>query len=400
MDEAENIYRDIIRLQPKEIGGYCKLWNLMEAQGRLLEAEDVIKLFEDSNHYSGLAQLVAFYKRQIERSPDEAVWPYKLGMVLYPEAFKPSLDNFLDTIVCFPLRNETVFIDLDLHNKIFRDSSFSLDKNLFPGMTALPEVTAAGESTHIGLLPGTNEAITYAGSPIHTPRMNAIKYLVKAASMIKSPDLLADINFKIGNVYVRAGSKKQAFPYYNEAILFDTTNANYRLNMIDVAGSLYRNGTALDNLEYLYQQKQINFPNRLLLAEFEIHAGNFSEAKKILDEARFIHPYDIPAIDDLNGRMYLLSKNAKQSIVFYKTYLNKNAGDPMTIYSIARAYALSGNDADAWNWLETSIKDGFNYSWVLKYDEVWNKYRRDPRWEQIMRRWLKRKVYPSERGKM
>ena len=105
----------------------------------------------------------------------------------------------------------------------------------------------------------------------------------------------------------------------------------------------------------MYQNKQIKFPDRMLLAEFDIHAGQFAEAKKLLDEARAIQPYYIPAIEDLNGRLLLLSGKPKEALLYYQDYLAGNNNDSMTMYTIGRLYAQIGNTAEAFKWLEKAM---------------------------------------------
>ena len=165
--------------------------------------------------------------------------------------------------------------------------------------------------------------------------------------------------------------------------------------MIDVCHALFKNRKGLENLEYLYQNKQINFPNMMLLAEYDIHAGQFAEAKQLLDEARAIHPYYIPAIDDLNGRLLLLSGQPKQALLYYQDYLAGNANDSMALYTIGRLYAQMGNTAEAFKWLEKAMAKGFNYSFVLTYDPAWASYRKLPKWAALNSRFPKKKLYKS-----
>ena len=64
--------------------------------------------------------------------------------------------------------------------------------------------------------------------------------------------------------------------------------------------------------------------------------------------------------------------------------------DKETTDTIATSYAMMGKP-DAWKWLETAMKKGFNYSWELKYDESWEKYRSNSKWKELLAK------YPNER---
>src|SRR6185436_13008600 len=106
-------------------------------------------------------------------------------------------------------------------------------------------------------IPGTGETIQLADA-IYTPRKDAITYLLKADSLLIETETKADINFKVGNVYVWAGSKKQAYPYYARSVELVPDNASARLNLIDVCKAIYKNRVGLEQLNYLYEHQQIN----------------------------------------------------------------------------------------------------------------------------------------------
>lgn len=394
-EEAEDHYRNIINAQPSFVGAYGKLWRIMESLGRYTEAEQVIKNYGKYDAGTSYAELDAFYKRAIEQYPADANWPYKLGLLLYDKASLPAADVYLDSIVYFPLINKEVFINLEHHNGLVNNYDMLLDRDSAKGMSDNARITPLFELPTEMTLPGTNERMKMAPFFVYTPREDAITYLSKAAAMIKEPETIADINFKIANVYVWAGSKKQAYPYYEMAIKMAPDNGAFRLKMVTIAHGLFRNRVALENMQYLYDQKQINFQDRMLLAEFDIHAGKTDIARKILDEAETIYPYNLPSIHDLRGRSFLLSKQPKQALPWYKQYLAENNNDDQTTYTIARLYAQMGDNDGAWKWLENAMKKGFNYSWVLKYDLVWETYRGSPRWNSLMSKYPNVRTYAS-----
>ena len=395
-DEAETHYRFLMQAFPLEQGSYVKLWTLMEQLGRYDESEKIIQTYGANNDYTkalSILELNDFYKRAMFHYPEESRWPHKLGLLLYEFAPKPAMERYLDTVVYFPLLNREIFIDVEEHNRLAGDPAMLLDGNgKNSGKILLMEtMVSSGEMR----LPGTGERIKLADYPIATPRKDAIYYLSKAAELIKETETLADINFKIGNVYEWAGSKKMSYPYYANAVDLVPTNAGFRLKMIDVCHRLFKNRKGLENLEYLYKNNQINFPDRMLLAEFDIHAGQFAEAKKLLDSALTIHPYYIPAIEDLNGRLLLLSGQPKEALPYYRAYLTGNENDSMALYTIGRLYAKMGNATEAFKWLEKSMAKGFNYSFVLTYDPAWASYRKLPAWEALNKRFPKKKIYQN-----
>jgi len=65
-------------------------------------------------------------------------------------------------------------------------------------------------------IPGTEENIELAG-PVILPRKDGITYLKRATDLLSEKETLADIHFKTGNIYLWAGSKKQAYPYFEKS---------------------------------------------------------------------------------------------------------------------------------------------------------------------------------------
>jgi tetratricopeptide (TPR) repeat protein len=390
-EEAEEAYRTIINMSPDNIGGYVKLWRMLEKLGRYTEAEKIIQSYIPWDQEAATRELNEFYRRTIEQFPEDGTWPYKLGLLLYERAAMPAYSSYIDTIVYFPLLNKEVFLDVDLHNSLSRNPNM-----LVAGKTANEspqriKVDVLLEKHDGIMLPGIAEYLTLAHSIIYIPRKEAIRFLLKADSLLTETEVKADINFKVGNVYVWAGSKKKAWPYYAKSVQLGPDNASARLSLIDVSKALYKNRAALEQLNYLYDKQQINFPNRLLLAEFSIHSGQFEKGKKLLDEAEAIHPYVVPEIADLKGRMYLLSQKPAQGISFYKNFLAIHPSDCNTFYTLAKLYAQTGNKGEAWKWLKEAMKKGFNYSYILNSDVTWNDFRKTQQWNSLIKQFPMKK---------
>ena len=168
-------------------------------------------------------------------------------------------------------------------------------------------------------------------------------------------------------------------------------NAGARLNLVDVCKALYKNRAGLEQLDYLYEHQQINFPKRLLFAEFLVHSSQFEKAKKVIEEVQAIHPYVVPETFDLMGRLYLLSGQPTQAIRFYKDFLASSKNNPNTLYTIASLYAKAGNGTEAWKWLQESLIKGFRYSWVLQYDPSWKNLRNTKNWDNLIKRFPMKK---------
>ena len=80
-----------------------------------------------------------------------------------------------------------------------------------------------------------------------------------------------------------------------------------------------------------------------------------------------------------------LSKKPTESIKWYKAYLAKNVYDSMACYTLARLYAKSGNNIEALRYVETAIKAGFNYLYVLENDAEMNELRKTQKWKDLIK---------------
>jgi tetratricopeptide (TPR) repeat protein len=260
------------------------------------------------------------------------------------------------------------------------------------------------------IVPGTGERLPLAGNVL-IPRYDGIFYLKKAAELTSEKETLASVHYKIAEMYEWAGSKKMAMPYFEKSLALLPDNANTRLKLINIYTGLYKNSKALVQLNYLSDNGLINFNNRLLFAKFNILAGNFDKASKLLNKADSIHPYFLPEIYNLYGLSNMLANKPKEAIAFYKSYLKADInwvetyyigdstsidgdiyplyariGDKRSIaaYTLSRLYAKTANNKAALQWLETAIKYGFNYSFVLLNDPLMDGLRKTSKWQTLI----------------
>ena len=242
------------------------------------------------------------------------------------------------------------------------------------------------------VIPGTQEEIMLA-KDILMPRKDGIFYLQKAAESISGKEIQADILNKVGDIYVWAGSNKQAYPYYARSVELAPGNANARLQLVDAGVVIHQNKATLEQLNYLYNNGQINFPKRMLLAEMFMYAGQFDRSKKILDEAGQIHPYRLGEFTELNGRLNLLAGKPDAAIGLYKQYITEiNADAADSYYTIARLYAGKQNSNEAFVWLKKAISNGFSYSYIFELDPLMNELRKKPEWEKLVAKPKKTKL--------
>jgi tetratricopeptide (TPR) repeat protein len=320
---------------------------------------------------------------------------YRLGLLLYSRAKAPSLHNYLDSIVWFPKLNKELFIDTTVLKLAITSADYKVTdlSAITSNDSGVGDPTYLSDNYHKQVnLPGTGEVIHLADA-IYMPRQDGIRYLLKATEFISDKATQADIQYKVGDIYLWAGSNKQAFPYYAKSVDLAPGNANTRLQLVDAGVAIYKNRATLEQLNYLYDSGQINFPKRMLLAEMAMYAGQFDQSKKLLDEARQIHPFNHDKFAELNGRINLLANKPDEAIAAYKMYVTEiNPDDAGSYYTIARMYAGKQNSTEAFRWLKKAINNGFKYTYVLELDPVLSDLRKKPEWDKLVAKPMKTKL--------
>jgi Tfp pilus assembly protein PilF len=364
--------------------GYVKLWQLLERQGRYNEAEAVIKCYARESETQSDEELNEFYRRMAERFPDNGEWVYRLGNLLYKYAQNTTRIQYLDSIAWFPLMNKEMFIDAAIYVKLDKIDSMALYDRSETG--AISKIKLSKMAVRLDRnyyeVPGTGESILQADL-IYMPRMDGIAYLQRAASLIAEKEPLADIHFKTGNIYLWAGSKKMAYPFFEKSLSLIPDNANARLTLVDIYNALHKNRVAFNQLIYLNDSNQVNLPKRILFARYNMLAGNFDKADESLNKTETYVPYHIPEINNLRGLAGMLGNKPTQAIEFYTKSLNAKEANIAWYnnYSLARLYAKMGNSSQAWKYLQLAINSGFNFSYVLQNDSYMQALRKSSKWQ-------------------
>lgn len=365
---------------------HAKLWHLFERLGRYNETEDEIKNFGTVDSHAADQELNEFYRRMIDRFPENADWYYRLGTLLYKYAPLNNRVQYFDSIVRFPLLNKEMFIDFDLYPRLYMNDTLSIYDVTELGVPRRIYITEY--QLHVDKrtfkIPGTGENVPGAGL-IYMPRKDGITYLQKAAERISEKEALADIHFKTGNIYVWAGSKKMAYPYFEKSLSLIPDNANARLTLVDIYKALHKNRAAYDQLNYLCDSNQINLEKRILLARFNIYKGDFVKAGQLLQIAEAYAPYLIPEINNQRSLALMLAGKPKPAIEFYKKNIAEQETDnQFNFYSLARLYAKMNNQNEAWKYLQIAVDAGFNYSYVFQNDSYLDDLRKTGKWQSFI----------------
>ncbi len=343
--EAEQVYREMIRTRQGDKKGYRLLWMLLDKRERYIEEENLLSEYSKISKVYGDKQLYLFYKRMMVRFPENADWYYKAGIFLYNLAAvgpkKANQENAHEAINMADVMGRT-------------------DNDLFEDETA--EVIEDFNATETG-----------------------ISWL-KASDSIRDDQnpYRADINDKIGDLYIWNGQPDSAILFYSRSLKAKQDDAGIRNKMIDAATATYHYRIAMEQMDTLYARREINSKLQLQMAEYYIHSARFEKAFVLLNEIEKTAPFKIPGTIDLLGRLKMASGQTAQAIPLYKQYLEYFPADNKTMYTVAKLLVQTGNHTEALKWLEKSVKAGFNYSYVLINDISWKNIRNNAKWNAIL----------------
>jgi Flp pilus assembly protein TadD len=352
-DEAEQQLRLIIVEEPNEIGAYKKLWKILENRGRLFDAELSIRSYPDNQTVEN--ELFAFYERAIAKYTQAGEWYLKAGSLMHamvmanPEMYKEDMK----------------FIPPDTKKEEYRDN-----------------IDYKAQSFEQHRLPAIDETYILYGE-VEFPRTEGIRLLLKADSIIADADMATEINNKLGDLYTGQGLPDKAIACFKKVIELHPADANARMKFVVVNDITYNFASALEQLDSLNKRGEINYDNQVQLARYCIHAGRFADGLKLLQQSAKADQLKAQQLNDLNGRLQLLSGQLQKALPFYSAYNTLYPGDAGTMYTLARIYALQNKQTEAFKWLKQSIDKGFNYYWVLKFDESWNKLRSSAKWKEM-----------------
>lgn len=437
-DEAEKIYRSILSEFEDESFykvAIQKLNAMLEKNNRWQDAEFLrLEAYSYCDEEYCDRELNGFYRRAITANENEGVWPHKLGLFLYTKASNPNSINYYDTIVYLPKLGKEFFIDKEYFNQKFLSQIY--DRN------EVGDTTIRYKTIFDGLADAKvygTDSVVYYNPEIYSPRKDAIYYLTKAIPFYKHDvDVNSAIHHKIGNVFVWAGSKKQAYPYYEEAVKLSSSNISSRLYAIDGAIHLYKNRNALHHLQYLDEKSKLDLNNRLIFSELLMHNRQYEVSESSIIKTISYHPYQLIKTLNLKARLSYLTEKYDDAIIEYQNYLTQKENDldsyfsksessntittleeintngttsfttdtvltiinkehfkpkhrdntnlevaeKNTYYTIARAYVLKGDKTSAKQWLNKSIDKGFAFTYVLDHDTEMKKIYQNGDWKK------------------
>ncbi len=354
--EAETYYLKFIESDSVYLPGYIKLAKLYENTGRYNEAEMLL-----NNYYikyqKGLAEVLNFYNLTTQLFPENGEWFLKAGLFQFAFAQKEPQRYWDDTKIIDPFTGEIAYA-------YPQKRDIKIPDQILPRL--IPYGTVINNRVNkVRLAPFTN----------------GIYYLKKSLAILPFDEkLLAGINAKIGDLYAWQGLPDSAVYFYQASIELNEDDAGVRNKLIEILSKTYRFTEALMQLDSLSNRNELNFDKELMLAKYKLQDGQIAEAEKLLVNAEKINPAFNLELASLKAALAEKAANLKQALEIYKSIYQINKKDSITLYNIARIYALMGNSSEAWKWLDISLQQGFNYKTVLQYDPALKSLRKEAGW--------------------
>ena len=316
---------------------------MLERNHRYSDAE---VLLQDQAARSKNNELItAFYDRMLELYPDTREWYYKGGVFFYNIAAQ------------HPDPKEKLPGQVD--NSSWTDTH---QQELFNDTTGDATIT-----------------IPY--------QQQAIDLLTDAAKLSQQDEnVLTDICSKLGDLYTWARVPGKASRYFKLALHLDPNNAAIRMKLVDISSQSFHFSSAMEQLDSLYNRREINTAHQKLLATYSIYSRRFAKADSLLQDIKEKMIIQDTQITELEGRLQLLSDHPKKALAIYMEYLAMNPSDASTMYTIARIHLQLHDEPEAWKWLEAALNTGFAYHHVLANDPNWEAYRSSPQWQKLKER--------------
>jgi tetratricopeptide (TPR) repeat protein len=216
-DKAKEYFYMNVQIQPEYGRSYAALWNLFEEQEKYDEAEEVINQFSAQYRKGGAIELYNFYKRRIEKNPNDIKYYIKAGKFLH--FFAQQMDGY----------SETDYITIDKDNP---DADFDFSE---------PKSTPTED----------NSSRRYKEPNIDNPKKDAVVLLRKAIELASDSNTKAVCYDMIGDFYNWAGSKKRALQNYKNAVEQNPNQPDTRNKLIAFCNELYHFESGVASLLYL-----------------------------------------------------------------------------------------------------------------------------------------------------
>jgi uncharacterized caspase-like protein/Tfp pilus assembly protein PilF len=384
-DEAAGLYREIGKdsLSFFTLSAQQLLANTLFANGQYKEAEQewktygnkIEKLVNDSIEFrysllftagNGNWPLENFYEKMLELYPKDGYWYKQAGAYWHQKISGKPLD----------------YIFTDESYEQYNEGLPKADLDAYSNAGFQKQLVKSSEYEWLGARLAISEPILY-------PHKKAIQVLNRAAMLQSSDEDFITVNNWLGDLYRLNGNVDSAVYFYRVALNTAPENASLRQGFATILQETNYLFESYQVWDTLHQQGQLLFANMPWYVSMATYAHQWDAAANMLtrlQQSPFIHKDSLAL---LKGNLYFMKTNTRQSIAYTKDSLQNIIPDGERYYRMAALYATSRQQKDAFTWLEKSLKNGFTYGHVLKYDPVWNNYSESGKWKKIVAKYEK-----------
>jgi hypothetical protein len=322
-----------------------------------------------------------FYNSMVNMFPRDAYWYKKAGMFLYdrlkltysqiPYAERSTFYNY-SKAYAYPFEGS-----VDGPNQWLDDSGRMSSKQNYFTLPATGEIIQIEMTNYDPLLQANNFL------------KSAIQFSGETASETAVVEAIADLNSWMGNV-------TEAISEYRILIQQQPNYATIRNKLIEQLLIAKNFVDAASQLDSLQQRNQATRAQQLQLANFYIMGKNETAGLALLNSFTPSNEAEQQQLSNYFAKYHLLKKEPKKALPYLNSFtpsiyaneeaLNEQAqNNRINLYTKARIWALTGNEAKAIEGLKISIDSGFNYQFVLNTDPTWDKLRMKKNWKKLMR---------------
>ena len=384
-DEAAQKYRYIIdndTLTVNQKNALVALMTMYEKLEQWESAESFIQEYDWVDYDFFENELAGFYNRAAVANPSEGRWWYSRGMLLSEMVEDGMAHLMLDSIIWHPKTNREYFVNLD-----FLQDSFHMVKDVYKDLDSIEVgslLQRAAKEDNTLMIDATNRYLTIQKRSL-TLKKDAIEAFRMALPLHDDASANADIQFRIAELFVRAGSHRQAFPYYQEATKKRESFASYRMGAVTSGTVIYENAIVYDHLQRLAADTTLNHPLSVQLARFSLMAGDHQDALKMVDNIDVYYPFYLPEKKLYPALVASWQNKYTEAVSFFASILADEPGDPETLYSMALMYGKNNKFSDAKTFLNRALDAGFNYVFVLHAEPLWKRVFGPAHWRKAIK---------------
>ena len=396
-----------------KMGGAIKAGRLYEQLGQYLSAEKVLlqqvslnrtagykrqeallshkpgtwQLLHDTSNFYWLTinrnmegETYRFYQAMMIRFPRDFVWKEKAGLFLY-NRLALAFDKM-------PATEYASFYT-------------SVRKFAYPWMAA---ENWARADTVTYELPGTHEEIQIE-LPLYDPLKQALAYLQQSVKLSGDVEPPPEVLEALAGLNSWTGNSEAGMQQYKDLLTVQPANEKARDKYINNLVAAFEFPDVSEQLNLAYKLRQIKPEQLLLLAQYKMLAGNFTEGKQVLENFKPRDAVEKNQAMELYARINWLNGQPAKALAYLldsfsviKIDPKDDAADPninsnkqirinFRLYSIARIYVLLKNNDKALMALKQALDAGFNYKLVLDNDTVWATLKHTPGWNALIKKY-------------